>query len=292
MALVERASRRDIIEASKKILAGYSYPVTMRQLYYRLVSRLVIANHQKEYKRVVGAMTAARKSGEIRPDTFADPTRRILAGHGYLTLEQYLETFRYGYERDPWQDQENEVWVMVEKEALASVFEGPCNELSVPLMICRGYPSITALYTAARTLRHYQRKRELHILYFGDHDPSGKDIDRNIASEIDFWARSSGIGRSLTRIALTTPQIDEYDLPPMPEKVGDSRTRAFQEEHGVGMSVELDALDPHILERMVMEEIEKHIDQDVWEESKEKNEEDIRKLHALIDSVGDGNGTD
>lgn len=286
-AVATTASRREIIDAAKAVIEQYDYPITVRQLYYRLVAALVIENSQREYKRVVSAMTAARKAGEITPTAFADPTRRMLAGHGYLNLAAYLSTFRDGYYRDPWQDQANEVWVMVEKEALASVFQHPCDEMSVPLMVCRGYPSISALYEAAQSLAYYQSRRELHILYFGDHDPSGKDIDRNIADEIDFWASGEGrdIGNALMRIALTTEQIGKYNLPPMPEKEGDSRTPAFQAEHGEGMSVELDALDPDILDRMVRDEIAVLIDWDAWEASERKQTTDRKRLHRMIDGA-------
>jgi hypothetical protein len=80
-------------------------------------------------------------------------------------------------------------------------------------------------------------KRPAVLLYAGDHDPSGEDIDRDFTAGTDCWD-------DVRRVALTAAQVVQYGLPPQPGKETDSRARGFVERHGRLVQVELDALAP------------------------------------------------
>ena len=78
------------------------------------------------------------------------------------------------------------------------------------------------------------------LLYAGDHDPSGEDIDRDFIARTDCWDE-------VRRVALTAAQVEQYALPPQPGKETDSRAAGFVERHGRLVQVELDALPPDVL---------------------------------------------
>jgi len=70
-ALVDRVSENH--NASRGII------VTLRQLFYQFVARDVIANKQKQYKRLGSIVNAARMAGLIDWDYMQDRTRNLIA---------------------------------------------------------------------------------------------------------------------------------------------------------------------------------------------------------------------
>jgi hypothetical protein len=112
------------------------------------------------------------------------------------------------------------------------------------------------------------------VLYFGDFDPSGVDIERDLSERLGKYMAGDFTVR---RVALTDEQIIKYDLPPMPVKVSDARSEGFLEAYG-NKSVELDALDPNTLKFMVAQSIASHINLDSWK----KKEDEIEKLKLWI----------
>ena len=93
-----------------------------------------------------------------------------------------------------------------------------------------------------------ERTQEIHILYFGDFDPSGEDMDRHIQDAIEQFGLQDDI--DIRRVAVTLEQIKRFNLPPVPndqetlDKIRkDTRTNKFMEKYGGKLyAVELDAL--------------------------------------------------
>ena len=90
-----------------------------------------------------------------------------------------------------------EVWL--EKDALSGVVFPITGELDVPLMVTRGYPSISFLHGAAETIA--RQGKPSYLYYFGDHDPSGVDITRSVADGIQEFAPDADV--VVERIAVT-----------------------------------------------------------------------------------------
>lgn len=71
-----------LIRTCNQIIAEYTragYVLTLRQLYYQLVSRDVILNKQSEYKRVGSIVNDGRLAGLIDWDALEDRTRNVRA---------------------------------------------------------------------------------------------------------------------------------------------------------------------------------------------------------------------
>jgi len=124
----------------------------------------------------------------------------------------------------------------------------------VPLMVTRGYPSISYLYEAAEAIA--ENGKPAFLYYFGDYDPSGCDITRAVEAGIREFAPQANI--NFTRVTVTPDQIHRLNLTTRPPKDSDSRSRKFE-----GDSVEVDAIPPATLRLMVRKCIEAHLD---WEE--------------------------
>ncbi len=55
-------------------------------------------------------------------------------------------------------------------------------EFDVPLMVSRGYSSLSYLHGAAMQISYINKPT--YIYYFGDYDPSGRDIPRDIEKKL------------------------------------------------------------------------------------------------------------
>jgi hypothetical protein len=85
---------------------------------------------------------------------------------------------------------------------------------------------------------------------------------------------------TLNRIALNMDQVEEYDPPPNPAKLTDSRAANYVIEHG-DSSWELDALDPTTLVNLITEAVAEHRDEDLWEQAVEDEETAREQLTAV-----------
>jgi hypothetical protein len=144
-----------------------------------------------------------------------------------------------------------EVWC--EKDALAGVLLEETEPYDVPLMVARGYSSVSFLHSAAKAIE--ARGKPAHIFHFGDLDPSGVDAARDIEAKLRRYAPGAEI--HFSRPAVTREQVKEWDLPSRPTKTTDTRAKKF-----VGTSVELDAIPVQRLRDLARERIERHIDKE------------------------------
>jgi hypothetical protein len=142
-----------------------------------------------------------------------------------------------------------EIWR--EKDALAGVLIEETEPYDVPLMVARGYASISFLHSAAKAIE--AKGKPAYIYHFGDLDPSGVDAARDIEAKLRRYAPGAEI--HFERPAVTREQVERWNLPTRPTKMTDTRAKKF-----VGTSVELDAIPAGRLRGLVRESVERHID--------------------------------
>jgi len=122
------------------------------------------------------------------------------------------------------------------------------------------------MWSAARRLIAWKRNGQTPIIFhFGDHDPSGTDMTRDIFDRLEMF---SGFPLQVKRLALNMPQIEKHKPPPNPTKLSDSRASEYVKKFGSN-SWELDALNPEILSNLVETNIKSLIDRKSWKEAEE-----------------------
>ena len=174
---------------------------------------------------------------------------------------------------DKWAGQPRRVEVWIEKDALVGVIEGICNELDVAYFSCRGYTSQSEMWSAAMRLKAYRDGgQEPIILHLGDHDPSGKDMTRDITDRLSEFSYGD---IEVNRLALNMPQVEQFNPPPNPAKITDSRAKAYIDEFGAE-SWELDALEPAVIAQLIRDNVYAHRDAALWD-AKVAEEETARK---------------
>ena len=292
-------------------------PMTVRQLFYALTVRSLIDKTEQEYKNVVRWAKELRLSGELPWSWLADNTRWMHKPSTYGSIGDILDTAATTYRRQLWDPVKNpnytEIWL--EKDALTGVFYDVTSEFDVPLMPCRGYPSLSFLRGAAQTIvrnlgarlerwdarvealdlqslpterLQFLLAEEPHVTisYFGDFDPSGVDISRSTETRLREFIQELGGTEfndcfTFNRVAVNLEQIETMGLPTRPTKKSDSRSKNF----GHDISVEVDAIDPDQLRTMIRGCINPLIDQgelDRLLEIERQERETLNKVSGFV----------
>jgi hypothetical protein len=280
--------------------------LTLRQLYYQLVSRDIIPNQQKEYSKLSTLLKEGRMSGIVDWNAIEDRLRQVDRPSSWSSPKAILEAALSGYRKDRMKDQANYIEVWVEKDALSGVLSRVTYQYGIPIMVNRGYSSASAMYDSYNRFRGaIDRDQNCKLLYLGDFDPSGIDMIRDIRDRIQEFLMKTWIDEheeddqeendvrvenftkwffekfEIIPIALTRDQIDEYDPPENPAKRTDPRAKDFIAEHGTS-SWEVDALRPEVLNTVLTEAIEERLDLDIYNDVLTAEEEDRDKLQKII----------
>lgn len=302
---MKKLNRKDLVSAAYSIAATYAHAgrgLTLRGLYYRLVATGQIPNSQNEYKRLGAALTDARYDGTFPVNWLEDGGRTVgrtrwwAQPYADRAIEEAKSEINGMHRRlvfsGRWCEQPQLVYVWVEKQALANVFAPVCNRLQVGLFACKGYPSVSALAQFRDQLAEAVQPwvEEVHVLYFGDHDPDGFQIPRS--AEDSLW--KLGIHKALDgrvlefhRVALNMEQINEFNPPPFPAKRTSSRFQRYYSEHGVQDAWELDALEPEVLENLIRANVENRWNRAIWDDLSQTVREERDRFKAQLKDLMD-----
>ena len=259
--------------------AAQGFDLTLRQLYYQFVSRGLIANKLTEYKRLGSIVNDARLAGLIDWNSIEDRTRNLVRNSTWETPGDIIASAAKSYGIDKWADQDYRPEVWIEKDALVGVIEGVCGALDVPYFSCRGYTSQSEMWRGAMRLKKWKQGGQTpFVIHLGDHDPSGKDMSRDIGDRLALFMG----GVKFTRIALNMDQVEQYQPPPNPAKITDSRAEGYIAEFG-SESWELDALEPTVIAALIRGQVMEIRDTEKWAAKVE--EED--RGRALLQQTSD-----
>ena len=268
-----------LINNAKAILAAHN-PMTVRQVYYQLVSRQV-ENNRNRYQAVSDAIVKARQQGIIPWEWIEDRLRRPREVSMWADLAEFSDVAARAYRRDVWVTQPVYVEVWLEKDALSGIFEDTLEPYGVTLNVGRGFDGWSSIRNAAE--RYAERAEDgvdVTVLYFGDFDPSGEEMVRSLRDRLAYFESRPEI----IKCALTMSDIERYKLPPDFAKKTDSRAAKFIAKHG-DVSVELDALPADVLIPRLVEEIERRMDTVELEQVRAKQEVERERLIGALTTV-------
>lgn len=262
--------------------------VTVRQVYYGLVSAQVLESATRNYRQVVRVLVRARLAGIIPFDRIVDDTREAEKTPSWDNIEAILEAAIEQYRSDWWEDQPYYVEVWLEKRSLRRIFLPITDSYDVYLYIGGGYESWTMVWTGNKRFKkrlknrfeeHIRRGQIPIILYFGDLNPSGKDMPRDIRQRF----KTLGLDVRLIEVALTPEDIEEYNLPRNPTKPKDTRNKWYKQKYGINYAVELDALPPEVLREKIHQAIRSYTDSSKMNAHIYKDRLDKARWHRIIE---------
>lgn len=272
-----QAKTRVLIAQVQTVLEEYQnhLPLTLRQMFYRLVGVHQFPKTEKDYERLCETMNKARRArlisfGAIRDDGFHNarwPGWQSLDG-----AKRSLISTAEGYRIDRQRGQPVQLAVWCEAAGMAPQLERVCGPYSIPVYSSGGFDSVTVKHDMAQAFSRIGRVRILHI---GDHDPSGVHIFGSLDEDVRAFIGEFGGDAEFIRLAVTPDHIARYDLPTAPPKETDRR--AF-----TGETVQAEALPPDVLARILQDAIGDYLDMDIYRQAVEIEREERRALMAWL----------
>jgi hypothetical protein len=274
-----------LLEQVQSVLIEYAryLPLTVRQIFYRMVGAHGYTKTEQAYSRLGECLNRARRSrmiefSAIRDDgiTLAEP----LAWDGPKDLVdaflQQADTFRL----DRQHGQRRRLIFAIEAAGMVPQVQRITDPFGIPVHSCGGFDSLTAKRDLAVRLGEYPRVEVLHV---GDHDPSGVHLYLSMAEDVRQIARDLGLGVDIrfTRLAVTPSQIAELGLPTAPPKATDRR--AFE-----GETVQGEAIPPDRLAEIVRKAIDVRVDPDALAQVFDREKDIRRRLMIRLDPLSDG----
>ena len=293
------AKTAKVIEQANEIMEEYSGDqLTLRQLHYQFVARDVYENTMRNYKKLGDIIRNGRMAGLISWDLVQDRTRGLTGyGGGHNSPAQAIRHASYAYKEPLWDTQPTKVEIWVEKDALTGVLTDPAYDERLWYFATKGYPSISSLKEAAdRFKRQEARGENTVILYFSDHDPEGLHMPEQVGEVLDQFGVTNV---EIRRMGLTMEQIAEHQPPASAAKRGSSRIQSYYDATGTDEAWELDALKPAVIQKLIVDEVHKIRDADLWEQAVEKEAEGVAMREriaanygAIVDFLDDLEGED
>lgn len=327
-----RADATYLIETSDKICREYrrqGYDLTLRQLYYVIVSRDLFPadrkwtlknnkwvkdpqgtiNAEPNYDWLGRVISEARENGELDWNYIVDRTRNLVGWRQFDDPADCIMDAAEGYGIDLWDSQPNRIELWVEKEALAGIVERIAGRWNIPYFCCRGYVSQSEMHSAAKRLQSYvDRGQNPVIIHLGDHDPSGIDMTRDIRDRLSLYMTNglhntfgvpegdvtalryvadNDVPLTVERVALTIDQVRQYNPPPNPAKLTDSRAGGYIEEYG-NESWELDALTPQQMTEIVDSTVNLYLIEENFDEAKKRQKEEREQMMSIAKRMKSG----
>jgi hypothetical protein len=288
----------DIIRKSKSVMAEYGQygPMTVRQIFYRLVGEHGYDKTELAYKRLAEYLVRARRAQMISFGSIRDDGGKHSGGsYGYSSVDAFLEDlaeYSTSFHRDPTDGQPHHIIVYCEAEGMVPMLGQMVQPWAVQVTGTGGFSSVTVTHQIA--LDVVSRNKPTIFLHVGDYDPSGEsiyestcqDIGKFVAErlgaryntytgetvEVDGVRFDYGVEGSFfvpRRVALTADQVEEYNLDSSPPKASDSRSASWD---GLA-ATQAESMSPADLDTVIKAAVKEWIDEDRYEVVQREQEE-------------------
>lgn len=276
-----RATKADVESRRAALyeIVAVMRPMTVRQVFYQATVRNVVDKTEAGYTKVQTDLVHMRKAGDLPYDWLADNTRWQRKPLTFSSVQHALNDTARLYRKALWTNAGSYVEIWLEKDALSGVVMPVTSLYDVPLMVARGYASLSFLHSAAEYISEIGVPT--YIYHLGDYDPSGVDAGKKIEQTLREMAPAAEL--HFERIGVTSEQIREWRLPTRPTKQSDTRSKNFGD-----ISVELDAIEPDMLRSLVEAVIQRHLPRRQFEILKAAEESERLLLRSLVGGLSTG----
>lgn len=274
-----RADTASLIANIRTVLAEYRayLPLTIRQIFYRLVVNTGYEKSELGYKRLCEVSNKARRARMIPFDAIRDDGFHRTGFVGWDEIDdakRYIkrEASDYRIDRQRHQDQRLVVWC--EAQGMVPQLERVTAPYSIPVYSSGGFDSVTVKHSVAQEFANLGNVLVLHI---GDHDPSGVHVFGSLDEDITAFLDEFGGYAEFVRLAVTPEQIEHYGLPTAPPKATDRRSF-------IGLTTQAEALPPDLLASILDKAIKSNIDLEGYQQAIEEEAEERASLMAWLEA--------
>jgi hypothetical protein len=281
-----QAKTRLLLDQVQSVILEYEdyLPLTVRQIFYRLVAAHGYEKTDHAYARLGEALVRARRAQFISFDAIRDDGVVIYSPEWHDCVEAFWNDTGQrirNYRRDRQAGQEHRIELWCEAAGMAPQLALVANEFSVPVFSAGGFSSLTAVRSIVDRAR--MQNVPTVLLHVGDFDPSGESIFEAMAEDAQAFLREDrmlALQRLIpVRVALTADQVEERELLTSPAKSTDSRSAAWR-----GATCQLEALEPDLLADLVREAILAWFDEELLEAQVRSEDADRLELTRQLPS--------
>jgi hypothetical protein len=219
-------------------------PTSVRFLYYELVGRGICSKQKKDSRSttqvLTDALTDLRQAGVVPWNWIVDETRALEDFTGAESVTGWVENVLDQARLDPWAGKPP--LVLTESRSLAGVLRSTAIHYAVRIASTNGQVGGFLHTDIIPRLNEGDR-----VLYLGDHDLAGNDIEANTRRVLE-----QEVGPlEWERLALTAEQVEQYNLPTYTKK-----DRRFKNGGGVHEAVETEALSQQLIVNILTDRLE------------------------------------
>jgi hypothetical protein len=284
-----RAASRQLLDQVRSVLDEYAeyLPMTVRQIFYRLVGSTGYDKTELAYDRLGELLNRARRAGQVDFDAIRDGGVTSIRPLAFTSRQHFIDTARrlaanYKMDRQTGQPAYLELWV--EASGMAPMLAAAIDEYGVPVYSCGGFDSLTAKHEAAQRIA--ARDVPTVVLHVGDFDPSGVALFEAAAEDVAALAEGLGGSVSFHRVAVTPEQITRYSLPTAPAKSHDKRSAWMDGDQ----TVQAEAMPPDTLITEVRQAVTSRVDFDALAQIREQEVAEGDRVAADIEALLDDDG--
>jgi hypothetical protein len=256
--------------------------VTVRQLFYHLVVKGLVKNTHSQYVTLSEFLNKLRYDGKIPFDSLSDCTG-FYGTTQFNSLKDMVNYHKDRY-RSNWDGEfEDHIEVWLEKEALSDVVHQITNRFGVFLSVSGGRTKVSQVHNFIKRMNYHNKPSV--ILYLGDFDPTGLNIDENL--RVQFEKQSlfiKDLPPTIKRIALTEDQLSNLPKSYQTAKPKDPNYKQFVEKYGKQVW-ELDALTPKQLQSIIYNELVKYRSKEKIDGLKERDRIEVKEIWGKFESL-------
>jgi hypothetical protein len=209
----------------------------------------------------------------------ADNIRSTIKPSSWSGLGDFRETVKEAYRKDFWSHLPEYVEIIVEKDSVAGRVAQVTRAYDVRLHPIRGYNSTTFCYEIASLWENILKP--ITVYYIGDHDPSGRDLERDVKVKT---ASLSGKEVNWVRLAVEPHHFEQFKIIPLDPKTKDSRFAKFIAKYG-RKCAEVEGIPANDLRDMVEKAILSHIPEGEWQRMQEIEELEKQTIDTFFDAM-------
>lgn len=274
-----------LIANIESILIEYkdNLPLTVRQIFYRLVGAYQYPKDDKAYQRLIEHLIRARRAGMIPFSSIRDDGV-MGGGTGFDGPDDFWDAILYTgetYVCDRMGNQEFRFEVWCEAGGMVPQLQRVAFKYAIPVFSTGGFSSVTVTHDIAQ--RVLQGEKPTYLLHIGDYDPSGQslyeamteDAAKFVSDHVDAGGYDDieDLYLEPVRVALTPEQIDKYKLETAPPKKSDSRSINWYDE-----TCQAEAMPPDVLAKTLDKAIKSRIDKKLLKKVIEQEAQDREKI--------------
>jgi hypothetical protein len=304
---------RELLGQVLEILSEYraQLPLTLRQIFYRLVARYDYEKSERSYDKLSAILTMARRARWEANESMSlweamrDDSLIIDVPFAYHGENDFWAETSYrarNFRLDRMINQRRRIALWCEAVGMKPQLARIAAPYGIGVYTSQGTDKINGKHDTARQfielVDEQGEYQPITILHIGDHDPSGVHIFETLADDVIIFALQIADEKSerleqpdieFIRLAITPEQANQHYLPTSVRNADDRRRfdRFVTRHHSLGIPEYLpcnpgiawqaEALDPATLAQIVQEAIATRVDVEVFAQIRAQ-EEEVRQL--------------